>query len=220
MNSAVLLKWLQDQVLPKIGGGVLVVDRAPYHMNVTEESRPVHSSMKKSQLADWLEEHDAAPTSLPPTRRQAKTVAQMRAQATKHRPTPRSLVQDLAEEFDVSIIFSPVAHPELNPIEMVWGTVKVALRYANVTFNVSRLQELVDVAFKRMSAAIWAKYWAHAISTEDYYMAMAALRVEGEDRADEMDIELEDAEADSVDGCSSSEENGEDEGDEDEEDVE
>jgi len=52
----------------------------------------------------------------------------MRAQAAKHRPTPRYLVQDLAEEFDVSIIFSPVAHPELNPIEMVWGTVKDALR--------------------------------------------------------------------------------------------
>jgi len=55
---------------------------------------------------------------------------------------------------------------------------------------------------------------------EDYYMDMAAVRVEGEDRADEMDIELEDADADSVDGCSSSEENWEDEGDEDEEDVE
>jgi len=220
MNSAVWLKWLQDQVLPKIGGGVLVVDRAPYHMKLTEESRPANSSMKKSQLADWVEEHDASPTNWPPTWRHAKTVAQMRAQDTKHRPTPRYLVQDLAEEFDVSIIFSPVAHPELNPIEMVWGTVKVALRYANVTFNLTRLQELVDVEFNKMPAAIWAKYEDHGISMEDYYMDMAAMRAEVEDRADEMDIELEDAEADGVNGCSSSEEDGEDEGDEDEEDAE
>jgi len=215
-NSAVWLKWLQDQVLPKIGGGVLVVDRAPYHMKMTKESRLANSSMKKSQLADWLEEHDAAPTNWPPTWRQARTMAQMRAQAAKHRPTPRYLVQDLAEEFDVSIIFSPVAHPELNPIEMVWGTVKVALRYANVTFNITRLQELVDVEFNKMSAAIWAKYDNHAISMEDYYMDMAAMRAEVEDRADEMDIELEDAEADGVTGCSFSEEDGEDEVDEDE----
>jgi len=144
----------------------------------------------------------------------------MRAQAAKHRPTPLYLVQDLAEEFDVSIIFSSVAHPELNPIEMVWGTVKVALRYANVTFNLTRLQELVDVELNKMSAAILAKYEDHAISMEDYYMDMAAMRAEVEDRADEMDIELEDAEADGVNGCSSSEEDGEDEGDEDEEDVE
>jgi len=55
MNSAVWLKWLQDQVLSKIGGGVLVVDRAPYHVKLTEKSRPAISSMKKSQLAHWLE---------------------------------------------------------------------------------------------------------------------------------------------------------------------
>jgi len=76
------------------------------------------------------------------------------------------------------------------------------------------------VEFNEMSAAIWAKYEDHAISMEDYYMDMAAMRAEEEDRADEMDIELEDAEADGVNGCSSSEEDGEDEGDEDEEDVE
>jgi len=38
MNSAVWLKWLQDQVLPKIDGGVLVVDRAPFNMKLTEVS--------------------------------------------------------------------------------------------------------------------------------------------------------------------------------------
>ena len=74
--------------------------------------------------------------------------------------------------------------------------------------------------FHKMSAAIRAKYEDHAISMEDFYMDMAAMRAEVEDRADEMDIELEDAEADGVNGSSSSEEDGEDEGDEVEEDVE
>jgi len=143
----------------------------------------------------------------------------MRAQAAKHRPTPRFLVQDLAEEFDVSIIFSSVADQELNPKQMVWGTVKVALRYANVAFNRTRLQELVDFELNKMSAAILAKYEDHAISIEDYYMDMAAMKAEMEDRADEMDIELEDAEADGVNGCSSSEKDGKDERDEDDEDV-
>jgi len=55
---------------------------------------------------------------------------------------------------------------------------------------------------------------------EDYYMDMAAMRAEVEDRADEIDIELEDAEVDGVNGCSSSEEDGEDEADKNEEDGE
>jgi len=70
-----------------------------------------------------------------------------------------------------------------------------------------------------MSAAILAKYEDHAISIEDYYMNMAAMTAEVEDRADEMDIELEDAEADGVNGCSSSEKDGKDERHEDDEDV-
>ena len=41
-----------------------------------------------------------------------------------------------------------------------------------------------------------------------------------EDRADQMDIEPEDADANGVNGCSSREEIGADEGDEDEEDAE
>jgi len=40
MNSDLWLKWLEDKVLDKIQGGVLVVDRAPYHMRLTAESRP------------------------------------------------------------------------------------------------------------------------------------------------------------------------------------
>ena len=55
---------------------------------------------------------------------------------------------------------------------------------------------------------------------EDYYMDLAAMRAVVEDRADEMDIELGDAEADDVNGCSYSEKDGEDEGDEDKEDAE
>jgi len=206
MNSDVWLKWLATKVLPKICGGVLVIDRAPYHKKQTYESRPASSKMNKSQLAGWLEEQNAVPTNWPATWLQSKTVPQLREQAAKHRPTPCYLVQDLVEEFCVSIIFSPVAHPELNPIEMVWATVKGALPYATVYFNLTRLQELVDVAFSKISADAWGRCEDHAFGMEDYYMEMAAMRAEVENRLDEQDIELEDAERDGLYGCSSSDE--------------
>eukprot|EP00170_Pyropia_yezoensis_P003027 contig_12710_g3034 len=59
MNSQVWLKWLQDSVLPKMKGGVLVVDRAPYHMVLTDDTRPASSKLRKAELADWLEAYDA-----------------------------------------------------------------------------------------------------------------------------------------------------------------
>jgi len=37
----------------------------------------------------------------------------MKAEADKHRPAPRYQVQDLARRFNVKILISLVAHPEL-----------------------------------------------------------------------------------------------------------
>jgi len=148
MNSDLWLNWLKQKVLPKIRGGVLVVDRAPYHMKLTAETLPAPSKMRKADLADWLESHDAVPAGWPTTWRQSVTVKQMYEQASNNRPTLRFLFQDVAENV-VSVFISPVAHPELNPIEMVWGRVKVALRMSNVTFSLARLEELAAVEFAK-----------------------------------------------------------------------
>jgi len=56
-----LLKWLGDKVLENIQEGVLVVDRAPYLMKLTEESRPASSLMRKAEVVAWLEQHEAVP---------------------------------------------------------------------------------------------------------------------------------------------------------------
>jgi len=198
MNSDLWLKWPEQTVLPKIPGGVLVVNCAPYHMKLTAETRPASSKMRKADLADWLKSHDAVPDGWPTTWRQSMTVKQMYEQASNNRPTPRFIVQDLAEKFGVSVLISPVAHPELSPIEMVWGTVKVALRRCNVLFSLARLEELEAVEFAKISAEVWARYEDHAIGMEDYYSEVPRMREEVEKRLDEQAIELEEAEGDGV----------------------
>jgi len=54
MCSVIWLKWLENQVLPEIRRGLLVVDRAPYHLVLTYDTRPAISSMHKALLADSL----------------------------------------------------------------------------------------------------------------------------------------------------------------------
>jgi len=126
------------------------------------------------------------------------TVKQMYEQASNNRPTPRFLVQDLVEEFGVSVLISPVAHPEINPIEMVWGTLKLALRKCNVSFSLARMEELAAVEFAKITAEVWARYEDHAIGMEDYYLEVSRMREEVEKRLDEQTIELEEAEGDGV----------------------
>ena len=106
------------------------------------------------------------------------------AAARQKLPTPRYLVQDLARQFDVAILSSPVAHQELNPIEMVWATIKGALRPEYVDLSMSRLQDLVDQEFKHITAEAWCRYEDHAINMEDYYRGLQEVAAQIEEELD------------------------------------
>jgi len=60
MSSASWLQWLEESALPKIRGGVLVVDRAPYHLVRNEATRPAASKLRKAEFADLLEKLELA----------------------------------------------------------------------------------------------------------------------------------------------------------------
>jgi len=181
MNGPTWLKWLEDDVFPKISDGVLVIDRAPYHLTLTDDARPATTKMKKAEFAEWVVRHDAVPPSwLSQDWRQLKTKADIKAATDKHRPAPRYQVQDLARRFNVKILISPVAHPELNPIEMVWGTVKMALKRANLGFTMAALKALVDTEFAKITADVWCRYEDHAIKMEEWYRDVGVMLEEVE----------------------------------------
>jgi len=95
----------------------------------------------------------------------------LKKRAGENCPRPSYLVQDLAARFGVSILTSPVAHPELNPIEMILGTVKMALKRVNLTFSLAFLRGLAGAEFEKITAELWARYEDHAINVENYYRA-------------------------------------------------
>lgn len=187
MCSDVWLKWLEEKVLPKIAGGVLVIDTAPYHLVLTPESAPAGSKLRKAELAEWLESHDVVPADWEDGWKQSRTKAEMKAVAEKHKPAPRYQVQRLAARFGVSVLISPVAHPDLNPIEMVWGTVKTALKRGNTTFTLTALKGLVAKEFDKITPTVWAKYEDHAIKRENFYRGLAAAQEAVERDLDEQE---------------------------------
>ena len=172
MNSTSWLQWLEVSVLPKIRDGVLVIDRAPYHLVRNEATRPAASKFRKAEFADWLQKHNLILPEWGPNWRTTCTRAVLKQRADENRPAPRYLVQDLAARFGVTILISPVAHPELNPIEMVWGTVKMSLKRANVTFSVATPRSMAEVEFVNITGEVWARYEDHSIKAETYYRAV------------------------------------------------
>eukprot|EP00170_Pyropia_yezoensis_P004205 contig_17296_g4216 len=165
MSSQRWLEWLEEDVFPKIRGQVPVIYRASYHLVRTPKTRPARTEMRTTELADSLVAHDAVFDEWRGTWQTSKTKAELMAQAAKNRPVQRLLVQGLSRDFGVSIIISPVDHPELNHIELVWGTVKMASKRGNINFTLPTLEALVAEHFDKISPEEWLKYELHGIKT-------------------------------------------------------
>jgi len=206
MNSGRWLEWLKDDVFPKIHSGVLVIDRAPYHLVRTENTRPANTKMRNMEVAAWRRPHDCVPQEWERNLwEKNKVKKELFEQAAKHRPAPRYLVQDLAKYIGIPILISPVAHPELNTIEMVWGTVKMALKRANIDFMLTALKALAAEQFAKISAEECLKYELHAIKMEDNYRAVGEVSVAVEEAFGEAQLEVESRGEEGVIGSSGEE---------------
>ena len=61
MNGTVFGDWFNKFLLPNVGrNSIIVVDRAPYHMELRPSSKCANSGLKKDQLVNWLLDHTAA----------------------------------------------------------------------------------------------------------------------------------------------------------------
>lgn len=66
----------------------------------------------------------------------------------------------------VIVVYLPVAHPELNPIELVWAQVKGRVRRGNTSFVLSTVQKLGTQIVRDVTAADWAAATLHCIKEE------------------------------------------------------
>ena len=179
MNSEVFLGWLRDTVFPKLQSQgskcVVVLDRASYHTTVTEDTRRPTLSWPKAKLVDaiyrWNGPRDDDWPILWP---KVKSKAQIFEEAIGCYPGPKYKVKELADsfmdgEFEIKILFLPIAHPELNPIEMVWGCVKSAVSKANYRFRLSDVENMTRLELEKFTADQFGKYVAHVLKEESKY---------------------------------------------------
>ena len=127
MNWSVLINWCESKIFPAIKRtmqkSVLVLDRATYHTFLDEEDKRPTTSWNKSKLANAIARWDGIPYDWPLTWRVQKSKNELLEQAREIYPSPRYKIQKIADkfsegDFEIKILFLPVAHPELNPVDM------------------------------------------------------------------------------------------------------
>ena len=97
-------------------------------------------------------------------------------------PVPKYEIVRLGEQFDIPVIFSPVSHPELNPIEDMWAITKTVVRSRNgypeyqngePTFTMRHLGTHIDFAMAQCKSEVWSSKVDIVISRETQYLLAA-----------------------------------------------
>ena len=101
-------------------------------------------------------------------------------------PIPKYKIQKIADKFEksgfqIKILFLPVSHPELNPIEMVWSLVKRKVASKNLTFRLGDVEKETHEQLSKVSAETFAKYVEHTIEVETKYKELSVIDTGGSD---------------------------------------
>lgn len=149
MNGELFLRWMTTQLLPSLPHpSVLVMDNAPYHSQLSEESRCPTTATKKADLKSWLE-HRKIPFPPDATRPELLLICQ------RNRPQPQYTVDNTIRAFGHEVVRLPPAHPELNAIEQVWGCMKRHVRSSLHRFTRADLQARLEEARLCATEQVW-----------------------------------------------------------------
>ena len=157
-----------------------MLDRATYHTKITDDTRPPTTSWRKAQLVDAIKRWDGPNDDWPLTWAAEKTNSQKLQEARRLKPTPEYEIQRIADlfaegEFCIKILFLPVAHPELNPIEMVRGMVKRKCASLNMTFTLNDVDDIARSEVAKVDASIFTKFYEHSLKEEEKYRDLSVL---------------------------------------------
>jgi hypothetical protein len=77
----------------------------------------------------------------------------------------------LLGEHGHTLIRLPPYHPDLNPIDKMWGIVKTKIAAENVTFKLRDNQQLEEQNFAAVKMEEWAAVCRHVKTVEEEYMS-------------------------------------------------
>jgi transposase len=160
MNSDTQLKYCK-QVFKVIAGtpqkkSVYCCDRATYHTFATDESKyPAVSGekrMKREELLKWMEKRQL---NHPNTNQ--KTTCAMLHEFIRQNWQQKSEIVELGKEHNIIVLFLPTAHHILNPIEDIWGHVKVDVSNHNKGHSLANVEARIKDKLTTATIKEWRK---------------------------------------------------------------
>lgn len=162
MNAENYIKWVQERLIPNIpGNSVVVMDNAAYH-NVRTERAPCLNA-RKSEMQNWLKCN-----SIPYTESMKKIELYTLIKQNK----PNFIKYKIDEIFNsrgIEVLRLPPYHPELNPIENIWGILKRNIASKNIQQTGEEMKKLINECVSHITPEMWNNTCRHVREIEDKY---------------------------------------------------
>ncbi|CAF3911271.1 unnamed protein product [Rotaria sordida] len=127
--------WFNDSGEGRLRKTAGKVDNAPWHSELTDDTKPAKRSYNKAQVQQWLSKHHVIFDS-------AMTKAELLELASANRPTRHYKIDVEANHFGVEILRLPPKHCALNAMELAWASLKDYVRKNNTNFRLTDVHNL------------------------------------------------------------------------------
>jgi len=170
MNKQHYEEWFRHILTLLPNKSAIVIDQAPYHTMMTEESKNPNMGWRKDAIIDWIERHQIQ---LPEDAEEWSefTKPSLLQTAKPHFQPKEYLLEKIVGQCQkqIKILWLPVAHCELNPIELIWAYIKNAVARENKTFKIKDVLQLCQSKLSTVPQSVWANSVRHAQKVEQYY---------------------------------------------------
>ncbi|XP_066968132.1 uncharacterized protein [Macrobrachium rosenbergii] len=158
MNAKLFERWLTTKLLPLEEPPVLVINNAPYHSHLTEESHCPTTGTKKRRSNKLVQQCNIThpPHALRP---------ELLKICKENRPPPRFTVDNTIRLWGHEVVRLPKGHPELNAIEQVWGVMKKYVQSSLHHFTRTDLKKRLNEA----KLCVTEDVWANAVRRSEYF---------------------------------------------------
>jgi transposase len=158
-------RWLKTKLIPNLPpNSVLLVDNAAYH-NVQLNPAPTSSS-RKSAMIDWLS-HRGIPFIDRMCKPELHSLIKFRKLRFK-----TFKIDALLAEHGHSTLRLPPYHPDRNPIELIWASIKEYVARKNVSFRLDDAIKLTEENFNIVLKEEWSSRCSNARQCEQNYLRL------------------------------------------------
>ncbi|XP_077293797.1 uncharacterized protein LOC143916528 [Arctopsyche grandis] len=165
MNAINYQKWIKEKLVPNLQPqSVIVIDNASYH-NVTSEPMPTSNSRKADMLA-WLRKFN-----IPYPEKCTKPVLYEIIKNNKQNHQ-EFVLDKILEAHGHNVLRLPPYHPELNPIELLWGIIKGKVASKNVMFDLKVVEELFRKEAESITIDTFRDVWRHVKKHEEKFIEL------------------------------------------------